>query len=144
MAIFNGIYEWDGKKHDDLEPIAWFPGSYELIIYNFVHDDFPQIDFLKSHICLYSSTGKGQSISAYPEKFAKKICHDFSLEFERVLWVENLKKEESKDHNYEVVVYKKSGMVGENSFYNSEKRTPRRWELELIRLAITGSNRQEG
>ena len=32
MKIFNGKYSWDGKKHDNQEPIAWFPGAYNLKI----------------------------------------------------------------------------------------------------------------
>ncbi len=32
MAIFKGRYSWDGKKNDQREPIAWFPGTYDLKI----------------------------------------------------------------------------------------------------------------
>ena len=38
MEIFNGIYSWDGKKHDGRDPVAWFPGAYNLRIFNLAVD----------------------------------------------------------------------------------------------------------
>ncbi|MBE0586399.1 MAG: hypothetical protein IH612_21870, partial [Desulfofustis sp.] len=86
VTIYNGVYSWDGKRHGKQEPIAWFPGSYYLQLFNLAENG-QGIAFLKPYLCLYSETGRGHSISANPEKFAKQICIDFALELERVLWV---------------------------------------------------------
>lgn len=132
MAIFNGRYRWDGTKKDDLEPIAWFPGSYDIkIVERPVMSG--KVQLLKPYICLYARTGEGQSISANPEKFAKRICKDFSLEIERVLWVEDLLTETDR---YEVTLFTLTGTLGSNRFYRSAKRQAFDQEVKMIQQAV--------
>lgn len=128
MNIYDGIYSWDGKRHGSRDPIAWFAGSYNLKIDN-LEDSNQSVTHLKQYLCLYSETGHGHSISAHPEKFAKHICTDFSLDLERVLWVEKLVNEGGR---YEVVVYSKSNRLGDNLFYEVSKRPPTEAELAII------------
>lgn len=128
MDIFNGIYSWDGKRHGTRDPIAWFAGSYHLLIHD-LEAGSHRITHLKQYICIYAETGKGHSISAHPEKFAKHVCTDFSLELERVLWVEKLVNE---DGRYEIIVYTRSNRLGDNLFYEISKRPPTEAELTLI------------
>ncbi len=128
MNIYNGVYSWDGKRHGNREPIAWFPGSYYLQICN-LEEDEPGVTFLKPYLCIYSETGQGHSISANPERFAKQICTDFSLELERVLWIE---KNHRQDSRYEVIVFTRSNRLGENLFYKLSKRPPTAAEAALI------------
>ena len=137
MDIFNGIYSWDGKRHGSRDPIAWFAGSYHLLIHD-LEAGSQGITHLKQYICIYTETGKGHSISAHPEKFAKHVCTDFSLELERVLWVEKLVNE---DGRYEIIVYTRSNRLGDNLFYEITKRPPTEAELTLIQrvVALSGS-----
>jgi hypothetical protein len=128
MEIYNDIYSWDGKRHGSRDPIAWFAGSYNLQIHN-LEDDNQSVTHLKQFLCIYSETGIGHSISAHPEKFAKHVCEDFSLDLERVLWVEKLV---NVDTRYEVIVYSKSNRLGDNLFYEVTKRPPTGAELALI------------
>ncbi len=132
MAIFNGRYRWDGTKKDSLEPIAWFPGSYDVKI---LERPVPpgKVQLIKPYICLYARTGEGQSISANPEKFAKRICKDFSLDIERVLWVEDLLTETNR---YEVALFTLTGTMGENAFYRSTKRPAFAQEVNMIERAL--------
>ncbi len=71
-----------------IEPIAWFSGSYDVKLFKRAPSS-RKVQYLKPFICIYAPTGEGQSISANPEKFAKQICFDFSLDLEKVLWVED-------------------------------------------------------
>lgn len=132
MAIFNGRYQWDGTKKDDLDPVAWYPGSYDVKLL-----DHPgrenKVMQLKPFICLYARTGEGQSISANPEKFVKRICNDFSLDIERVLWVEDLLTEKNR---YEVIVFTRTGKMGKSFFYRVEKRQALEVEIKLIEQAL--------
>lgn len=128
MALFNGRYRWDGTKKDDLEPIAWFPGCYDVKILDCSNPP-GKVQLLKPYICLYARTGEGQSISANPEKFAKRICHDFSLQIERVLWVEDLLTEKDR---YEVASFTLTGQIGDNHFYRVEKRRALAGEVKMI------------
>jgi hypothetical protein len=129
MAIFNGRYSWTGKRTDDQQPIAWSPGAYDVQIYK-RDSQSKNIELLKPYVCIYSRTGKGQSISVNPEKFAKQLCHEFSLHIERVFWVEDLLGDEDR---YEVVQFCRSGRVGKTIFYTIEKRKATSQEIELLK-----------
>lgn len=131
MAIFNGRYEWDGTKSGKLEPVAWYPGSYDVKIVTLEGGD--KVISFKSVLCLFSGTGEGQSISAQPEKFAKRICADFSLDLERVLWVEDLLG--GKDR-YQIVNFSRAGRMGKEYFYRPSKRIATVSEKRLIAQAI--------
>jgi len=132
MTLFNGRYSWDGTKKDGREPIAWFPGAYDLKIFARA-DDKSGIKHLKQYTCIYSKTGDGQSVSEKPEKFAREICADFSLDFEKVLWVEDLLTEKNR---YVIVMFNRSRKVGDTVLYTTSKRTPfnaeKRWIEEVL------------
>lgn len=132
MAIFNGRYRWDGTKKDDLDPIAWYPGSYDVKILE-RSGSTDKVQHFKTAICLYARTGEGQSISANPEKFAKRICNDFSLDIDRVLWVEDLLTEHDR---YSVVLFTRAGKMGKDFFYRTEKRQAFDAEVQMIRQAL--------
>lgn len=128
MAIYNGRYRWDGTKRDEQDPIAWSPGAYDIKIFEFVSTG--NVQHLKSHVCVYARTGEGHSISAKPEKFAKRICHDFSLEMERVLWIEDLLTED--EERYEVVTFTRASQVGKHTFYRTDKRKALKREINMV------------
>ncbi len=132
MAIFDGRYRWDGTKQGEHEPIAWSPGAYDLKIFNYAPSS-AKVQHLKPVVCIYSATGEGQSISAHPEKFAKQICNDFSLEIERVLWVEDLQTEKDR---YQIVLFTRSMRVGNIIFYRTDKRKPSDREILVIEQVL--------
>ncbi len=133
MAIYNGRYHWDGTKRNNQEPIAWSPGAYDVKIFRCAPSSL-KVEHLKPIVCVYASTGEGQSISANPEKFAKQICNDFSLDMERVLWVEDNHKGEDR---YEVVMFARSGKIGNTVFYRSQKRMALKSEVEMIEHGLS-------
>ncbi len=128
MRIFSGIYRWDGKRHGNRAPIAWFPGAYYLHIYE-AEPRQPNITPLKPFLCIYEETGEGHSVSADPERFISHICDDFALVVERVLWVEKPRK---SGDGYEVVLPVRSGRLGERHLYRFTKRLPTPAELSMI------------
>jgi hypothetical protein len=135
MKIFNGKYSWDGKKHDDQEPIAWFPGAYNLKIIDLAESGGGKVRYLKPYLCIFSQTGEGLSISENPEKFAKHICSDFSLDIDKVLWVEDLGKPPER---YETVIFTRTGKFGDGYFYHAERRKAIAGEVQLIEKALAG------
>ena len=128
MNIFSGVYSWDGKKYDGRDPIAWFPGAYNLSIFNLAINS-EGITHLKPYLCLFSETGRGHSISKHPEKFAKHVSTDFSLDMERVLWVEELHGNEER---FEVIVLSRNGKLGDEPLYHTERRLPTEAERKII------------
>ena len=129
MKIFDGRYSWDGKKRGDHDPIAWFPGAYDVKIVAFPDGEKGKVRHLKPFLCVYAKTGEGLSISAHPEKFAKEICRAFSLELEKVLWVEDTLSEADR---FEVAVFKRSGHLAEEPLYRLEKRPATAGEVAMI------------
>lgn len=132
MIIFFGRYSWDGTKKDDRDPISWFPGAYDLIITNLTEAG-DNLAYIRPYLCIFTNTGSGYSVSANPEKFAKRICEDFSLELDKVLWVE---RKEPDTENFEIVVFQRKGQMGETIFYSLEKRMPLTNELRVIKKQI--------
>lgn len=118
MELYNGIYRWEGTKTGDREPIAWSPGAYDVKLYRRSNSS-QKVELFKPYVCVYSGTGEGQSISADPTKFAKQLCFEFSLDIERVFWVEDLLTEEER---FEVILFSRTARVGDNTFYSTEKR----------------------
>jgi hypothetical protein len=134
MAIFSGRYRWDGTKKGEQEPIAWSPGSYDVKIFKRAISS-GNVQYLKPYVCIYAQTGEGQSISASPEKFVKQICNDFSLDIERVLWVEDLLTEENR---YEIVMFTRSQKMGNTIFYKTKKRIALEAEVLMIKRELSG------
>ena len=134
MEIFNGTYSWDGKKHDGRDPIAWFPGSYNLRIFNLTISN-GGVTHLKPYLCLFSETGYGHSISAKPGNFAKHVSRDFSLDMERVLWVEEFQENEDR---FEIIVFSRNGKLGDEPLYHAERRFPTEGERTLIERELSG------
>ncbi|TKB25742.1 hypothetical protein FCL47_11575 [Desulfopila sp. IMCC35006] len=128
MAIFAGRYRWEGTKTGERDPIAWSSGAYDVKIFKCVASS-DKVQQLKPYVCIYAATGEGQSISANPEKFAKQICNDFSLDIERVLWVEDLLTMEDR---YEVILFSRSTKIGTTVLYKTTKRRPLESELQVI------------
>jgi len=135
MIIFNGRYSWDGTKKDGRFPITWFPGAYNLKIFSLAGKD-SGILHLRPYICIYSETGEGQSISVNPQKFAKQICHEFSLDIERVLWVEDLLAEKDR---YNIIMFNRSGRLSDTVFYKTVKRKPSAAERDQIEQEIVAA-----
>ena len=132
MSVFKGRYSWDGKKNDQREPIAWFPGAYDLRIVDLTEGK-KGIAFIKPFLCIYTNTGAGYSISENPEKFAKRICSDFALEIDKVLWAEQL---QNGSDSFEIVTFEKCGTVGKDPFYLMRKRKPLANEIKLIKKRL--------
>ena len=133
MAIFAGRYRWDGTKKDEQEPIAWSPGAYDLRIFRCAVVK-EKIEHLKPYVCIFAATGEGQSISANPERFAKQICHDFDLNIERVLWIEDQLTDKDR---YLVVRFTRLTKIGSVVLYKTNKRAALAPELQLIERELT-------
>ncbi len=128
MKIFKGYYSWNGRKEDGREPISWYPGGYDLRISRLDSGE-DKVQYLKPVICIFTNTGTGHSVSANPEKFSKRICEDFSLELEKVLWVEQITPGEEV---YEVIIFTEKLQLAGQKFYLISRRKPTVGEQLLI------------
>ncbi len=132
MAIYQGRYSWDGKKTDEREPISWFPGAYDITIVNLAEED-NTVSYIRPYVCVFTNTGSGYSVSANPERFAKRICEDFGLEMEKVLWAEQA---EAGSSDIEIVTFHKRGQLGDHAFYSIKRRKPLPNEVNFLKKKL--------
>lgn len=133
MIIFDGKYEWDGKKRSSSPPISWWPGSYRLRIVD-LKDLMPDVLHIKPYVCILSDTGHGYSIKNTFEKFAIAVCRDFNLDVDKVLWIENFP---GKDKAMCAAMVTPVGAVGGETLYSTTWRPVRPNELQLLNTYLT-------
>jgi len=128
MIIYNGRYNWSGKKVNQLRPISWWPGSYNLKIIKIVKSR-SNVYIIKPHVVIFSDTGEGFSARDHTQNLAKKVCRDFKLDINKVLWIEYYPK---KPASMEVAMLKPATKIGSDTIYSVTWRPIRPNELELI------------
>ena len=129
MIIYNGKYNWSGKKKSNFKPITWWPGSYWLTVID-ISKNRPGVYILKPLIVLISDTGEGYSARNHFQNLAKSICRDFNLDISRTLWIEYLPKESV---NMEVAVFKPLTRIGNETLYSVKWRPIMSNEIEVIK-----------
>ena len=92
MIIFDGKYDWDGKKRGDKFPVIWWPGSYRIKIID-LQALSPGVIHIKPYLCLFSGIDSEYNIKTRFERFAVQVADEFNLDPEKILWVESLSKE---------------------------------------------------
>lgn len=132
MVIFDGKYEWDGKKKSDRFPISWWPGSYNLKLVD-LRDKMPGVAFLKPYVCIISDTGNGFSIKNTFERFALSVCDHFNIDVEKVLWIEG----DTINPDTGAAVVKPVGYMGHKPIYGTSWRPVRPNELALVESCLT-------
>ncbi|MBL0700649.1 MAG: hypothetical protein JJV92_07200 [Desulfosarcina sp.] len=133
MIIYNGKYNWSGKKRSNFKPITWWPGSYRLTIID-ISKNRPGVYILKPVIALISDTGEGYSAINYFQNLAKSICRDFNLDISRTLWIEYLPK---KSDHMKVAVFKPITRIGNETIYSVKWRPIMPNEMELIKSYLS-------
>ena len=132
MVIYDGKFEWDGKKRSGNFPISWWPGSYRIKIID-LREKTPGAVLLRPYLCILSDTGNGFSIKNTFEKFALSVCDQFGLDVEKVLWVEEHPVDTDKGAAMVTAVMK----IGGKSIYKTTWHPVRPNETELIHACET-------
>ncbi|GAB6095282.1 hypothetical protein JCM14469_15340 [Desulfatiferula olefinivorans] len=131
MVIFDGTYEWDGKKRSAAPPISWWPGSYKLKIVD-LRDRMPGVAVIKPFVCILSDTGKGFNIKNTFEKFALNVCDHFGLDVSKVLWVEDA----PGNPDEAAAVVRPISRMGKNPVYETTWRPVRPNEQALVESCL--------
>lgn len=127
MVIYDGIYSWDGKKYFDEDNISWWPCSYNLRIVD-VSKIVSGMLILKPILCIFSNTGEGGSITNCTPSFVMRICNDFKLKFDKVMWVEHFPR---YNNSFDIITLKKRA-IGHKSIYGVQRRDAMENELQYI------------
>lgn len=92
MIVYDGEYSWKGKAVRQERPISWWASSYHLKIVDLGRGS-DGVVYLKPVIAKIQDTGRGASVVNCLPELAKRVCNDFELDFNRVLWVEEVPSE---------------------------------------------------
>jgi hypothetical protein len=132
MVIYDGKFEWDGKKRSERFPISWWPGSYQIKIVDLT-DRAPGAVLMRPYLCILSDTGEGFSIKNTFERFALSVCDRFGLDVEKVLWVE----ENAINENMGAAMVKAVMKIGGKNIYETTWRPIRPNEMNLVESCLT-------
>ncbi len=128
MLIYEGEYTWNGNRTSYDRPISWWPGSYNLKIVD-ISFPYENVYMFKPVVCMFSSIDKGVISTNCIQNLAKKICKEFKLKLNRVLWIEKFPTE---SEYMEVVLFKKITSIGSENLYGIKRRPVMVNELKII------------
>jgi hypothetical protein len=132
MIFFDGTYRL--QRRDDEPAGSSGPGacSWRLRIIDLTLKQ-PEVKHLKPYVVVASQTGEGIFKSTCAESLGKRICRDFSLDVNEILWIEHFPGE--YDRMY-VAAFRPKAYLGSEIFYTVDWRPIRRNEIETIRPFI--------
>ena len=120
MIKFNGIYEWNGikKKHSFARPVNWWPDSCRLTIID-LSDKNPDLYMLKPVIVFAAETKKGYLTAGRYQDFVKRICKDFDLDKDKILWIAY---RVGKPDTMKAAIFVPGSKIGNEVFYSVKWR----------------------
>ena len=127
MIIFDGTYRL--QRQEDKSPDAdrnW-ACSWRLRLFDLTLSH-PDVKHLKPYAIVATQTGGGIFKTTCAESLSKRICRDFNLEVEEILWVEHYPEEPA----LYVAMFKPKSYVGNEIFYAIDWRPIRPNELQVI------------
>lgn len=128
MILYDGKYSWKGSTTTRKRPISWWRSSYQVRIIDASRDAGRAV-LLKPHIVLLADTGEGASVTNCLPDLAKRICNDFKLDVNRVLWVED--RPETRERFW-VAMFRSVARIAGDVLYQVSWRTAAPAELRLI------------
>ena len=128
MILFDGRYEWTGKKLTQQHPISWWAGSCLLKIIDLSRNN-SHILLIKPVIVLVCDTGEGASSKICAPDLMKSVCRDFDLELKKVQWFEY---HSGPSPVIEVAGFQVKAEIQDQTLYAVSWRPIRTSELEII------------
>ena len=131
MILFDGTYRL--QRQEDKSPDAernW-ACSWRLRLFDLTLSH-PDVKHLKPYAIVATQTGGGIFKTTCAESLSKRICRDFNLEIEEILWVEHYPEEPA----LYVAMFKPKSYVGNEIFYAIDWRPIRPNELQVIQLFV--------
>ena len=131
MILFDGVYRLQREEDAPRKPISQWAYSWRLRIIDFSLCQ-SEVKYLRPHVVVASQTGEGIFKTTCAESLGKRICRDFDLKINDILWVEHFLDES----NLYVATFKPKYYMGPEAFYTVDWRPILPNELESIRPFI--------
>ena len=131
MILFDGIYRLQREEDVPKKPISQWAYSWRLRIIDFSLFQ-PEVKHLRPHVVVASQTGEGIFKTTCAESLGKRICRDFNLKINEILWVEHFPHESA----LYIAMFKPKSYIGPEIFYTIDWRFILPNELESIKPFI--------
>ncbi len=131
MILFDGTYYL--QRREDKPPNADRNRgcSWRLRLFDF-SISHPDVKHLRPYAVVATQTGEGIFKTTCAESLGKRICRDFNLEIDSILWIEHYPDEPA----LYVAMFKPKSYFGHEIFYSIDWRPIRPNELQLIQPFI--------
>lgn len=133
MIIYEGTYQWEGKKRTSSTPVSWWPGSYNIKIID-LNELQPGVHHIKPYVCIFSDTGNGFSVRNTFQHLAVAIGEKFGLDPSKVLWIEHFPGRDS--NRMDAATIEPVTVIGTQTIYKASWRPIMANEITLVRSCL--------
>jgi len=131
LILFDGTYRLQRQEDITQKSNNKLACSWWLRIVDFSIDR-PEVQYLRPYVVIATQTGDGIFKTTCAESLGKRICRDFNLKIDEILWIEHYPDEPA----LYVAIFKPKSYFGTEIFYNIDWRPIRPNELEAIKPFI--------
>ncbi len=132
MIFFDGTYRLRRQENGPPISIGKWACSWRLRIIDFAMNQ-PDVKHLKPIVVVATQTGQSLFKTTCAESLGKRICRDFDLDINEILWIEHFPDE---PHRMYVAAFTPKSYFGTETYYAIDWRPIRSNELEAIMLFI--------
>ena len=131
MIIFDGTYGLQRREDKSSNADRNWACSWRLRLFDF-SISYPNVKHLRPYAIVATQTGEGIFKTTCAESLGKRICRDFKLEIDEILWIEHYPDEPA----LYVAMFKPKSYLGNEIFYTIDWRPIRPNELRVIQPFI--------
>ena len=131
MILFDGTYRLERREDKSSNGDCKRACSWRLRLFDF-SISHPDVKHLRPYAVVATQTGEGIFKTTCAESLGKRICRDFNLEIDGILWIEHYPDEPA----LYVAMFKPKSYFGNEVFYSIDWRPIRPNELQLIQPFI--------
>ena len=131
MILFDGTYGLQRREDKSSNTDRNWACSWRLRLFDF-SISYPNVKHLRPYAIVATQTGEGIFKTTCAESLGKRICRDFKLEIDEILWIEYYPDEPA----LYVAMFKPKSYLGDEVFYTIDWRPIRPNELRVIQPFI--------
>lgn len=133
MIFYDGTYRLQRRNDKRTKHVSKWANAWRIRIINFSISQ-PEVKHLKPYAIIATETGKGIFKTTCAESLGKRICRDFNLDINEILWIEQYPDEPVQMY---VATFTPKSYSDYEIFYSINWRPIRPNELEAINRFIS-------
>jgi hypothetical protein len=131
LILFDGTYRLERREDKSSGADCNWACSWRLRLFDF-SISHPDVKHLRPYAIVATQTGEGIFKTTCAESLGKRICRDFDLGIDEILWIEHYPDELA----LYVAMFKPKSYFGSEIFYAIDWRPIRANELQMIQPFI--------